>query len=156
MTGNNKDLLDFKAAVKAAFLSVLQQRMHTAQSAMDEAQANANNQEKSSAGDKYETSRAMGQIDRDMNAAQLQQAREEYRSLENIPLALHEQVAPGSLIQLNTGLFYAAVGLGQLLVNTTAVFAISCQSPLFAQLKTKKKGDIIVFRDQELQLLDVY
>lgn len=155
MPGNN-DQLAFKAAVKAAFLNVLQQRMHTARSAMDDAQASANDQDKSSAGDKYETSRAMGQIDRNMNAVQLQSAMEDYKRLEAIPLALNEQVAPGSLIRLDTGLFYAAAGLGPLVIDNITVFAISCQSPLYMHLSKKKKGDRITFGSQSLQLLEVY
>ena len=155
MPDSNKQLA-FKAAVKTAFLAVLQQRIFTAQSAMEEAQSSANRQEKSSAGDKYETSRAMGQIDRDMNATQLQQAKEEYSILENIPVTMQEQVVPGAIIRLNTGFFFAAIGLGQLVVETRQIFAISCQSPLFAQLKMKRKGDVILFRDQKLQVLEVF
>jgi hypothetical protein len=146
----------FKTAVRQEFLKVLQKRIQTAQSAMDEAQASANSQEKSSAGDKYETSRAMGQIDRDMNAAQLAQALEEYRFLENLPTTLHQQVLPGAIIELDNGIFFAAIGLGQLMINNTAVLAISCKTPLFEQMKLKKRGDSIVFRNQELQLRDVY
>src|SRR6218665_4189224 len=95
------DKTAFKTAVKQGFLDLLQQRIHTARLAMDEAQASANNQEKSSAGDKYETSRAMGQIDRDMNAAQLGKALEEYRFLESLPTTLHQQVLPGAIIELD-------------------------------------------------------
>jgi hypothetical protein len=38
---------------------------------MESAQQSANSEEKSSAGDKYETSRAMGHLEKDMHARQL-------------------------------------------------------------------------------------
>jgi hypothetical protein len=98
----------------------------------------------------------MGQIDRDMNAAQLAQALEEYRFFENIPITLHQQVLPGAIIELSSGIFFAALGLGQTVVDHTTVLAISCKSPLFEQMKLKKRGDTVVFRNQELQILDVY
>ena len=52
-------------------VSYVNQRIATAQLEINYAQASANAEEKSSAGDKYETSRAMNQRDRDMFARQL-------------------------------------------------------------------------------------
>lgn len=138
-------------------MQVLTQRIHHARQAMQEAQASANSQEKSSAGDKYETSRAMGQLDRDMNAAQLLQAQQDYRVLENIQVnLLQAQAAPGAIIELETGLCFAALGLGQLTIDNKPVMAISVKSPLFELLKMKKSGDSILFNNRALKLLDVY
>ncbi|WP_258539158.1 hypothetical protein [Chitinophaga oryzae] len=47
------------------------QRIAVTQRAMDEAQAAANQESKSSVGDKYETARAMSHMEKDMHARQL-------------------------------------------------------------------------------------
>ena len=64
----------------------IMQRIGTARHAMENAQAAANEEDKSSVGDKYETSRAMGQIDSEMNARQLEEARRELALLQKIDI----------------------------------------------------------------------
>ena len=65
--------------------SILEKRITAARSAMEQAQEAANSEGKSSAGDKYETSRAMGQLDRDMNARQMEEAHRDQAFLNSIP-----------------------------------------------------------------------
>jgi hypothetical protein len=72
----------------------LEERMQAAWGAMQAAQASANEESKSSAGDKYETARAMGQLDRDMYARQYEQARQERVLIERIdPLHTPQHVS---------------------------------------------------------------
>jgi hypothetical protein len=52
---------------------IVEDRLATAQQAMDAAQQSANQEEKSSAGDKYETGRAMAQLERDKAATQVEE-----------------------------------------------------------------------------------
>ena len=65
-------------------LAIVQQRMCDAKEAMDGAQQSANQEEKSSAGDKYETGRAMAQIARDQAAQQLDEALKLKNALDQI------------------------------------------------------------------------
>ncbi len=67
-TKSLKEKLQFKEKLKDEAISIVQNRINSAATAMANAQESANSNDKSSAGDKYETSRAMGQLDRDMNA----------------------------------------------------------------------------------------
>jgi hypothetical protein len=73
-----------KATVIAHMKSLLDERMQVAWTAMEAAQESANDQGKSSMGDKYETSRSMGQLDRNMHARQYEQVRQERLILERI------------------------------------------------------------------------
>lgn len=156
MPSHNEKIV-FKTALKNACLELLQLRITHANQAMQEAQVSANSQEKSSAGDKYETSRAMGQIDRDLNAAQWMQAKEDYKLLENIPVdKLLNHIAPGAVFELENTFYFAATGLGTVRLNNLNVIVISCKSPLFQQLKTKQVGDSLIFNTKELKVLDVY
>jgi len=151
----NGEKTAFKNSVKAACIAVLELRMHTAELAMQNAQDSANNQEKSSAGDKYETSRAMGQIDRDMNARQLQEAKKDLLFLKAVNIAITGVAANGSIIEFGDNLFFIAIGLGAVKVDDRTVMAVSYKSPLFELLKNKKAGDKILFQGREQEIISV-
>ena len=66
---------------------------------MNDAQRSANEEGKSSAGDKYETGRAMMQIERDKAANQLEEALKLKRILDQIqPEVQHERILIGSVV----------------------------------------------------------
>lgn len=127
----------------------LNERMETAWNAMQAAQASANEESKSSAGDKYETARAMGQLDRDMFARQFEQARHEMLSLQRIQMSVEATVViVGSLVDTTMGLFFIAVSLGSLTIEGKKVMVVSPQSPIGQLLMGKKIGESFNFRGQ--------
>ncbi len=82
MTDHQK--LSLKAKLKNFALDLIGQRMTTAKDAMQQAQESANSEEKSSAGDKYETGRAMGHLQKDMHARQLAASANELAALHAV------------------------------------------------------------------------
>ncbi len=127
----------------------INERMETAWNAMQAAQASANEESKSSAGDKYETARAMGQLDRDMFARQFEQARHEMLSLQRIQTGVEATaVIIGSLVDTTMGLFFIAVSLGSLTVEGKKIMVVSPQSPIGQLLMGKKIGESFNFRGQ--------
>ena len=118
------------------------QRIAESQKAMLSAQDAANNEEKSSAGDKYETGRAMGHLERDRNAQQAAKAQEELLSLQKIDLQLkHTSVKTGALVNTTQGLLFVAIGIGNITINQHKVIVLSPLSPLSVLIKGKKTGD---------------
>src|SRR5688572_531041 len=98
MTRSEK--IDFKHSLKQAGLAIIEQRIAAARSLMDDAQQAANGEEKSSAGDKYETSRAMGHLQKDMYARQLAEQAKELAALHAVNVdAIYEEATTGSLVQ---------------------------------------------------------
>lgn len=151
------DQLKFKASVHQTCLAIISSRVQNARMAMEQAQETANNQEKSSVGDKYETARAMGQIDRDMNARQLEKAQNELAFLENIDtLKIHGEIAMGCIFELTDTLFFVATGLGPISVDGKQIIAISVQSPFYELAKNKKKGDEITFQNMKQKIKSVF
>lgn len=123
---------------------------------MQNAQESANANEKSSAGDKYETSRAMGQLDRDMNARQLEEVLKELDFLKNLNINNHfEKVAPGALLKTDTQIFFIAIGLGIIKVDNHTIIVLSPKAPIAALLLNKKAGDVFVFKGKEERILEV-
>ena len=130
-------------------MALLIERIAFAQSAMCAAQEAANNEEKSSAGDKYETSKAMGQLARDMNAKQLAIAQKELSELQLLTISTASQkVGIGSLVVCNERVFFIAVGLGTILVEGKSIAAVSIHAPLSKLMIGKKSGDAFLFNDK--------
>lgn len=136
----------------------LEERINSFENAMKNAQAASNSEDKSSAGDKYETSRAMGQLDRDMNAKQLIEAQQEYASLSKIAITnKSEQVIAGSMVETNNGLFFIAAGIGTIQLESVnkTIIVLSPRSPLAMAFMGKKKGDQILFNNKSFQIIQL-
>jgi hypothetical protein len=120
----------------------VKKRMDAAQQAIDEARKASNDDTKSSAGDKYETGRAMMQQETDRNTVQLNEANKLKVALNQIsPALLSEKAEAGSLVITGNGNFYIAVSAGVLTVNDESYFAVSPASPIGLKLKGLKEGD---------------
>lgn len=127
------------------------QRIETAQIAIQVAQASANEETKSSAGDKYETGRAMMQLEIEKNTVQLSEALKLKKVMDQIDaVKLTAIVEAGSLVITNLQNYYLAISAGQLMVNDRIYFAISLSSPIGLLLKDRKAGDSFVFNKKEI------
>lgn len=111
---------------------------------------------KSSAGDKHETARAMVQLEQEKLNKQLGESIQMKSTLNQInPTILHKQVGVGSLIYTTLGWYFLSVGLGQISVEETTVFALSPQAPLGKQLMGKRVGEELVFNGNKFEILEV-
>lgn len=128
----------------------LEQRIQNSLSAMQAAQESANGDSKSSAGDKYETTRAMGHLDREMHARMYQQALQERHTLERLDDTItYKKGALGAFMKTTMGDFFLAVSIGQSEIEGEKLMIISPQSPIGALLMHKGVGEIFSFRGKE-------
>lgn len=138
-----------KEALYQLCLSFIEQRIQTAEVALQQAREASNDDTKSSAGDKYETSREMMQQDIDRNKRLLIDAQDNLRLLKSIEINSSPIIRHGSLVYTNNGAFYISVSAGQLTLDGKAIFAISPSSPIGKLLLDKKKGDTFSFNDKK-------
>ncbi len=125
---------------------IIDERIFDLKFAMDAAQASANNEGKSSAGDKYETGRAMGQIEVNMYGNQLQNARNDLSVLNSIDIEKPNKIATlGSFIETDFRCFFIAVSIGEMVINEKKIIVCSPNSPIGQLLKGKKVGDSFEF-----------
>ncbi len=134
-----------KQALYLACLAYVQQRIQTATTAMQAAQESANSESKSSAGDKYETGRAMAQLERDRHAQLLAEALKMQQELTHLDLTAAAWVRPGSLVCTAQGVFFVSISAGRLVVDGHTYLAISPASPLAQALRGKRPGEEVVF-----------
>lgn len=145
-----------KTALHVLCQQQIDQRINTAREAMDAAQAAANSEGKSSAGDKYETGRAMMQLERDQHARLLAEALKLKQALDGIdPEKQHHSVQSGSLAITDQGNYYLSVSLGKLQIDQKEYIALSAVTPLGAALIGLKKGDTTTFNKRKIKVLDV-
>jgi hypothetical protein len=154
---SQKDKIAFKKLVKSECLKQINQRIANAKAAIAQAQDAANSSDKSTAGDKYETSRAMGQIDSDMNAKQLLEAEQELSFLEKIDVStLTDSIKIGSIFEMSDILFFVAIGLGPIKIDDKRVMVVSSKSPFYENIKTMKVGNLFEFMDKMDQIKMVF
>ncbi|GAB5525669.1 MAG: hypothetical protein Roseis2KO_35410 [Roseivirga sp.] len=139
-------MLELKKSLFAACESHVNNRIETIEVAMRNAQAAANDETKSSAGDKYETGRAMMHLEKEKLAGQLTEAAKMKKALDLIePEKLDTVVGLGSLVRTARTSYYISASVGKLLVEGETFFAISPASPIGQQLLEKKAGDTFTF-----------
>lgn len=125
-----------------------------AQKGMDEAQASANNETKSSAGDKYETGRAMSQRERDLHARQLAELINAKKTLSTINAEKEcGLVELGAVVQTTSHTFFIAASLGQLKVGNEDIMVISAISPIAQAMLGKAKNDSFQWMKNEESIL---
>jgi hypothetical protein len=110
----------------------------------------ANQESKSSVGDKYETGRAMAQNEVFQLKTQYEALRQEVEKLT------HEHISAGHLIKTRKGWFFLGAALGKFNCEGKAIFFISLDSPLGTALHRKKKGEdflVNAVKDEVLDLL---
>ena len=147
----------FKIALHQACLERIDQRIALANQAMEDIQNSANQETKSSAGDKYETGRAMMQQEKDKQATQLAQALELRQQLEHIdPAQSFEEIRAGSLMMTNEGYYYLTVSLGKIILEQKTVYVLSAASPLGQALLRRRVGDKIQFQQRTIQIIALY
>lgn len=145
-----------KQALFAGCQQYVQQRIDTARQAMEAAQESANSESKSSAGDKYETGRAMAQLERDHHAQLLAQARKMEQELSRLNVvSLYDTVQPGSVVTTSHGSFFISISAGKVTIDGVEYVAVSPASPVAIALAGHKAGDVVVFNKLTYQVLSV-
>jgi transcription elongation GreA/GreB family factor len=139
-----------KAKLYQSCMDFIMQRINTAETALQQAQEASNDDTKSSAGDKFETTREMMQQDIARNKNLLLDAKQNLQLLTSLEEAVHSDVVRnGALVYTSNGIFYICISAGQLKVDDQQVFAISAVSPIGQLLMGKKAGESFSFNKNE-------
>jgi hypothetical protein len=131
-------------------------RIGAAQEVIRQAQEAANSEEKSSAGDKYETGRAMAHLEKEKALAQLVAGNKLKEVLTKInPHQPTAQAALGSVVITNQGNYYLAISAGKLLIADKEYLAVSPASPIGAQLMGCVAGTNLTFQGKSFLILAI-
>ncbi|MFT4859536.1 MAG: hypothetical protein ACI8SN_001460 [Algoriphagus sp.] len=112
---------------------------------------------KSSAGDKFETGRETMTQDLNTVEKQLKQANFEFDELCRLQSikGISPTIQEGSLVKIGNDLFLISISLGQINVGDEKVFLLSENSPLGQSLIGKKENEEIQFRGKLMKILEI-
>jgi len=131
----------------------IEDRIDSAQKAIKSAQESANQDSKSSMGDKYETGRAMAQLEIEKNTIQLAEAIKLKKQLETIPKEQYgNKIKNGSLILTNNGNYFLAISAGKIEIDGISYFALSSASPLGTKMMNLEEGNSFDFNTKQFIL----
>lgn len=150
------DQLSIKQQLFTHCEQYIHQKIMAAQQAIEAAQKAANEETKSSVGDKYETGRAMMQLEKEKYASQLNEGLKLQKVLAQInPQAPHKTVGLGSIVTTPQANYYIAISAGKIAIDQQNYFTISLASPIGQVLQGAQEGDTITFRNQKLTITNV-
>lgn len=141
----NQDLIELKQMLHATCKAMLEEKIEGLQANLRGFQDAANEETKSSAGDKYETGRAMMHLEKEKVAHALNEVLKQKKVIDQLSADLMSEAGLGALVQTDKGLFYLAVSLGKISQNGVDVFCLSPVAPLGTALLKAKKGNQVTF-----------
>ncbi len=142
-------LIDFCRLNLASQEAEIQQRL-------DALSESRNQETKSTAGDKYETGRAMVQIEEDKARRQMLQNQELTQALDRVPWQkAYEQGQSGALIITDRACFFVSVSMGKVKLGEQEYFCISPLAPLAKQFFQKQAGDLVQMNQTSYKILEV-
>jgi transcription elongation GreA/GreB family factor len=126
--------------------SYLEEKIVRISHSIKDLEAGLTNESKSSAGDKYETSREMINIEIHKLSTQLQQFQKLQVTLELAKRnAASEIVKMGSLVEATNAIYFICIPIGEVIVGDKKAYVIGAGSPIGQALIGKSVGDSFSF-----------
>ena len=138
-----------KKEIAAHCIQVVLEKLEALKRELILVQESANNDTKSSMGDKYETGREIVMQERNKLGAQLDLFANQLTALKVIDIDNeHSVVKYGSLVETSQGWFYISVPIGKISIGDKQIFVISLNAPLAKEMIGKKVGDSFSLNNQ--------
>lgn len=136
--------MTFKQKIKQHHLVLLQDKIDVYQDMISGLSKDAQNDAKSSAGDKHETALSMMHLEQEKLTNKLKETIVLKGILEKIDDSKNSTtIALGSYVTVNSMQLFISAALPKISIEGVTVLSISPQSPLGSQLMGKKQGDIV-------------
>jgi len=115
------------------------------------------NETKSSAGDKFETGRAMMQAEEDKVSGQLAHVQQEIAVMQSLQIENEFVVVKlGALVETNAGRYLVSISYGKVVVDGVKVFSISPNSPVAQSMLGLRVADEYTFNSQSFSILNIH
>jgi transcription elongation GreA/GreB family factor len=150
------DLKSLKQELFQHCIHFVDQRIENAKSALSAAQEAANSEEKSSAGDKYETGRAMAQLEQEKATQQLEEAIRLKSTLLKInPEFSSPKASLGSVLLTDRTHFFIAISAGKMEVKGQSFFVVAPHTPIGKNLIGLEKGSSFEFNNHLHRVIEI-
>ncbi len=134
-------------------------RIENLNAAITNSQESANQESKSTAGDKHDTSRAMMQLEVERLSAQLANAEKMLIELKQAEhLQSEKNNLAGKIIQTDYAAYFVAVAAGKISVNDKDYFIVSSDSPVVSEIKKRRKapdGEFFELNGKQIRIAEI-
>ena len=131
----------------------VEERVSRLQSSIKDLEHDLGNETKSSAGDKYETSREM--MNTEIN--KLQNQLQSFKKLKEVLAVIENRKASttvqlGSIVKTSAANYFISIPVGEIKVEEEKYYAIGLNSPIGKLLLGKEKGEQFIFQQKEFSI----
>ena len=148
--------MELKAAVFSECKRQLEERQINIEQQLTLLKDSLVGETKSSAGDKYETGRAMLHMEMDKLKQQLWQVASQKQALGHYQVGLKaDKVKTGILVKTSMGLFFVLTSLGKVVVEGQKIYVISLVAPIGGKMKDLSIGDQFEQNGKLVEILDI-
>ena len=131
----------------------VEERVSRLQSSINDLEHDLGNETKSSAGDKYETSREM--MNTEIN--KLQNQLQSFKKLKEVLAVIENRKASttvqlGSIVKTSAANYFISIPVGEIMVEEEKFYAIGLNSPIGKLLLGKQEGEQFVFQQKEFSI----
>lgn len=148
--------MNIKQQLLQACIADIEKQIQHEKQAIERAKEAANAETKSSAGDKYETGRAMMQMEQEKFTLKLAESLKLRDRIGRINTSIHHnEVQTGALVTTSLEIFFIAINIDEIEIDGQEYLPISIGSPLGRALQGKRAGDTVAFRNQKIAITSV-
>ncbi|MFC0262049.1 hypothetical protein [Fontibacter flavus] len=144
-----------KTLLQAKGQAMLKDQIADIQRQLTELQESSEVEEKSSAGDKFETHQEMIHQTRNILEKRLSSSKVMLNQLNAVPVKPMESVQEGALFKVEMGNIWVSVPFGKISLDGIDYQLVSPDSPLVAALWNLKQGESGEFRGKKIKVIDL-
>lgn len=149
-------MLSLKENAITQYHQLLQDKIDVYQDLINSLTEDAQNDAKSSAGDKHETTLSKLHIEQEKIALKIKEALEQQSILLKLDIdQISDKVILGSLVKTNHLTVLVATALPKINFENQNIFAISPESPLGIQIMGKQVNDEFLVNNVNYQILEI-
>jgi len=151
-----KRTMHFKQKILNHYKTLLQDQEDAFRDMIAELALDAQNDAKSSAGDKHETALSMMHLEQEKLTNKLREILNQTAVLNKIDVAKqHQKIALGSLVTTQNHLLFISLALPKITIEGKTIIAVSPQSPLGKTLLGNEKDFIFKIGNSDYQVISV-
>lgn len=148
--------MTFKQKILQHHLMLLQDKIDVYRDMISGLADDAQNDAKSSAGDKHETALSMMHLEQEKLSAKLQEAIHQKEVLGKIDISLEsKKIIMGSLVKANGLQLFISAALPKIIIEGVTVLALSPQSPLGSVLIGKEINDVVEVNGSQFNIISI-
>ncbi|MEP1097651.1 MAG: hypothetical protein ABJG78_21210 [Cyclobacteriaceae bacterium] len=147
----------FKETLVNTCVQMIEEKLANIDKELVLVQKSANEETKSSAGDKYETGRAMLMLEKEKLLGQKEQLLNQLKPLKSIDSKkVSDKVELGAIIQTTGNKYFISSALGQIELGKDSYFVISAMAPIAQAMLGKQVGETFAFNKTSFEITEIY